>query len=148
MALTPDAVFLSPPLATADSTADAGLSEGLAALESYKKKDPAKGQSVQRFLCVVAKRRDLTLGSGRALQSRRERAHNETKLLQSHGFQPISSGDPILAQGAWMESGGAPGEYTRPTFFDIRCNFLLPSSRTSILRFPPPPMTRSQISIV
>jgi hypothetical protein len=44
MALTPDAVFLSPPLATADSTADAGLAEGLAALESYKKKDPAKGQ--------------------------------------------------------------------------------------------------------
>jgi hypothetical protein len=43
MALTPDAVLLSSPLALADSAADAGLVEGLAALESYKKKDPAKG---------------------------------------------------------------------------------------------------------
>jgi hypothetical protein len=43
MALTPDAVLHSPPLATADSGADPGLAEGLAALESYKKKDPAKG---------------------------------------------------------------------------------------------------------
>ncbi|KAH9975439.1 autophagy protein 12 [Lactifluus volemus] len=50
MALTPDAVFLSPPLATADSTSDAGLTEGLAALESYKKKDPAK--VVVRFKAV------------------------------------------------------------------------------------------------
>jgi hypothetical protein len=43
MALTPDAVLHSPPLAASDSAADAGLAEGLAALESYKKKDSAKG---------------------------------------------------------------------------------------------------------
>jgi hypothetical protein len=43
MALTPDAILYSPPLAASDSAADAGLAEGLAALESYKKKDPAKG---------------------------------------------------------------------------------------------------------
>ncbi|KAI0254542.1 putative autophagy-related protein 12 [Lactifluus subvellereus] len=49
MALTPDAVF-SPPLTATDSAGDAGLAEGLAALESYKKKDPAK--VVVRFKAV------------------------------------------------------------------------------------------------
>ncbi len=45
MALTPDAVLHSPPsLVGLDLTADAGLAEGLAALESHKKKDSAKGQ--------------------------------------------------------------------------------------------------------
>ncbi|KAI9511969.1 APG12-domain-containing protein [Russula earlei] len=51
MALTPDAIpHLSPPLTSSDSAADAGLAEGLAALESYKKKDPAK--VVVRFKAV------------------------------------------------------------------------------------------------
>jgi hypothetical protein len=43
MALTPDAIHLSPSLSTPDPAADAGLAEGLSALESYKKKDPTKG---------------------------------------------------------------------------------------------------------
>jgi len=44
MALTPDAIpHLSPPLTAPDPAADAAIAEGLAALESYKKKDPAKG---------------------------------------------------------------------------------------------------------
>lgn len=47
MALTPDAIpHLSHPLTAPDPAADARLAEGLAALESYKKKDPAKGPSV------------------------------------------------------------------------------------------------------
>jgi hypothetical protein len=47
MALTPDAIpHLSHPLTAPDPAADASLAEGLAALESYKKKDPAKGPSV------------------------------------------------------------------------------------------------------
>ncbi len=46
MALTPDAIHLSPSLSAPDPAADASLAEGLAALESYKKKDPAKGSSV------------------------------------------------------------------------------------------------------
>lgn len=41
MALTPDAIHLSPSLS--DPAADAALAEGLAALESCKKKDPTKG---------------------------------------------------------------------------------------------------------
>jgi ubiquitin-like protein ATG12 len=46
MALTPDAIpHLSTLLTAPDPAADAGLAEGLAALESYKKKDPAKGSS-------------------------------------------------------------------------------------------------------
>jgi hypothetical protein len=49
MALTPDAIpHLSHPLTAPDPAADARLAEGLAALESYKKKDPAKGPSVHR----------------------------------------------------------------------------------------------------
>ena len=43
MALTPDVPHSPPSLAGADLTADADLAEGLAALESYKKKDSAKG---------------------------------------------------------------------------------------------------------
>ncbi|KAI0300540.1 autophagy protein 12 [Multifurca ochricompacta] len=51
MALTPEAILNSPPLlAEVDSTTNASLSEGLAALESYKKKDPAK--VVVRFKAV------------------------------------------------------------------------------------------------
>ena len=43
MAMTPDAIHLSPSLSAQDPAADAGLAEGLSALESYKKKDPTKG---------------------------------------------------------------------------------------------------------
>jgi Leu/Phe-tRNA-protein transferase len=43
MALTPDAIHLSSSLSAPDPASDASLAEGLAALESYKKKDPAKG---------------------------------------------------------------------------------------------------------
>lgn len=43
MALTPDAIHLSPSLSAPDPAADAALAEGLSALESYKKKDPTKG---------------------------------------------------------------------------------------------------------
>ncbi|KAI0002497.1 autophagy protein 12 [Russula compacta] len=51
MALTPDAIpHLSSPLTASDLAADASISEGLAALESYKKKDPAK--VVVRFKAV------------------------------------------------------------------------------------------------
>ena len=41
--MTPDAIHLSPSLSAQDPAVDAGLAEGLAALESYKKKDPTKG---------------------------------------------------------------------------------------------------------
>jgi hypothetical protein len=41
--MAPDAIHLSPSLSAQDPAADAGLAEGLAALESYKKKDPTKG---------------------------------------------------------------------------------------------------------
>jgi hypothetical protein len=43
MAMTPDAIHLSPSLSAPDPAADASLAEGLSALESYKKKDPTKG---------------------------------------------------------------------------------------------------------
>jgi hypothetical protein len=43
MALTSDAIHLSPSLSAPDPAADAGLAEGLSAIESYKKKDPTKG---------------------------------------------------------------------------------------------------------
>jgi hypothetical protein len=43
MALTADAIHLSPSLSATDPAADAALAEGLSALESYKKKDPTKG---------------------------------------------------------------------------------------------------------
>jgi len=43
MAMTPDAIHLSPSLSPPDPAADASLAEGLSALESYKKKDPTKG---------------------------------------------------------------------------------------------------------
>ncbi|KAF8266258.1 hypothetical protein EI94DRAFT_1733682 [Lactarius quietus] len=42
MALTPDVLHSPPSLVGLDSAPDAGLAEGLAALESYKKKDSAK----------------------------------------------------------------------------------------------------------
>ena len=123
MALTPDAIpHLSPPLTAPDPAADACLAEGLAALESYKKKDPAKGSvpvsctdprtaklthhpsvtPVSNLLCFCPSRR--------ALQSGRKRADNETKLLQGDGLEPLSGRDPVLAQGAQLESGGATGE--------------------------------------
>ena len=68
MALTPDAIpHLSSPLTAPDPTADAGLAEGLAALESYKKKDPAKGSCIHpsippsaRLLSVTPPDRELT----------------------------------------------------------------------------------------
>jgi hypothetical protein len=41
--MTPNAIHLSPSLSAPDPAADAGLAEGLSALESYKKKDPTKG---------------------------------------------------------------------------------------------------------
>jgi len=50
MALTPDVLHSPPSLVGLDSAADAGLAEGLAALESYKKKDSAK--VVVRFKAV------------------------------------------------------------------------------------------------
>jgi hypothetical protein len=59
MALTPDAIpHLSPSLTAPDPAADAGLAEGLAALESYKKKDPAKGTAsvVIRMLLLLRPR--------------------------------------------------------------------------------------------
>jgi hypothetical protein len=43
MAMTPDAIHISHSLSAPDPAADAGLAEGLSALESYKKKDPTKG---------------------------------------------------------------------------------------------------------
>ena len=48
--------------------------------------------------------------SRRALQSGRKRADNETKLLQGDGLEPLSGRDPVLAQGAQLESGRATGE--------------------------------------
>ncbi|KAN0130062.1 APG12 domain containing protein [Lactarius tabidus] len=50
MALTPDVPHSPPSLVGLDSAADADLAEGLAALESYKKKDSAK--VVVRFKAV------------------------------------------------------------------------------------------------
>jgi len=50
MALTPDVLHSPPSLVGLDSAPDAGLAEGLAALESYKKKDSAK--VVVRFKAV------------------------------------------------------------------------------------------------
>lgn len=50
MALTPDVLHSPPSLVGLDSAADASLAEGLAALESYKKKDSAK--VVVRFKAV------------------------------------------------------------------------------------------------
>ena len=44
MALTPDVPHSPPSLVGPDLAIDASLAEGLAALESYKKKDSAKGQ--------------------------------------------------------------------------------------------------------
>ncbi len=44
MALRPDVPHSPPSLVGLDSVADAGLAEGLAALESYKKKDTVKGR--------------------------------------------------------------------------------------------------------
>ena len=56
MALTPDAIpHLSPPLTAPDPAADACLAEGLAALESYKKKDPAKGSVLHTQIHETAK---------------------------------------------------------------------------------------------
>ena len=43
IAMTPDPIHLSPSFSASDPAADAGLAEGLSALESYKKKDPTKG---------------------------------------------------------------------------------------------------------
>ena len=131
MALTPDAIpHLSPPLTAPDPAADAGLAEGLAALESYKKKDPAKGSVPSVRLCTHTAK--LTLSkppshsmfvrsyptlhltllarSRRALQSGRKRADHETKLLQGDGLEPLPGRDPVLAQGAQLESGRAAGE--------------------------------------
>src|ERR1700753_3533406 len=112
MALTPDAIpHLAPPLTSPDPAADASLAEGLAALESYKKKDPAKGWP--RFRELSNGRANLLLlltHSCRALQGGRKRADNETKLLQSHGFESLSGRDPVLAQGTWLEIGRAAGE--------------------------------------
>jgi hypothetical protein len=45
MPMTPDAIHLSPSFSATDPAADAGLAEGLSALESYKKKDPTKGSN-------------------------------------------------------------------------------------------------------
>ena len=121
MALTPDAIpHLSPPLTAPDPAADASLAEGLAALESYKKKDPAKG-SVHRSVSAQIRRETdpsmfvvtpvyLLACSRRALQSGRKRADNEAKLLQGDGLEPLSGRDPVLAQGAQLESGRATGE--------------------------------------
>ncbi|KAI9465823.1 putative ubiquitin-like modifier [Lactarius psammicola] len=50
MALRPDVPHSPPSLVGLDSAADAGLAEGLAALESYKKKDSVK--VVVRFKAV------------------------------------------------------------------------------------------------
>ena len=49
MALTPDVLHSPPSLVGLDSAVDAGLAEGLAALESYKKKDSAKGQRLLNY---------------------------------------------------------------------------------------------------
>ncbi|KAI0266350.1 autophagy protein 12 [Gloeopeniophorella convolvens] len=50
MALTPDAPHSHPPSLGLDPATDSNLAEGLAALESYKKKDPVK--VVVRFKAV------------------------------------------------------------------------------------------------
>ena len=54
MALTPDAIHLSPSLSAPDPAADAALAEGLSALESYKKKDPTKGSDAHYMAWPVA----------------------------------------------------------------------------------------------
>jgi hypothetical protein len=110
MSLTPDAIpHLSPPLTASDSAADASLAEGLSALESYKKKDPAKGSFASSS--VVFPQTDHPIDalsptcSCRALQSGRKRADNETKLLQGDRLEPLSGRDTVLAQGARLEGG-------------------------------------------
>ncbi len=113
MSLTPDAIpYLSPPLTASDSAADASLAEGLAALESYKKKDPAKGSFPSSSVVVMfLPQTDHPIDalsptcSCRALQSGRKRADNETKLLQGDRLEPLSGRDTVLAQGARLEGG-------------------------------------------
>ena len=61
MALTPDVLHSPPSLVGLDSAADAGLAEGLAALESYKKKDSAKGQHPLACYLDMSRLRDKSL---------------------------------------------------------------------------------------
>ena len=69
--------------------------EALKALETYKKKDPAKGSLAQSQMsaneCLTI------LPSGRTVQGRRQRANNEAELLQDNVFQPLPSGHSVPA---------------------------------------------------
>ena len=118
MALTPDAIHLSPSLSAPDPTSDAGLAEGLAALESYKKKDPAKGLGIHHHhhLSVTAKLIGRGSCSCRALQGSWKRADHEAELFQSDSFEPFPGCDSVFAQGARVESRRAIGEHMGPVY--------------------------------
>ena len=62
------------------------------------------------FVRFTPLRLTLLARSRRALQSGRKCADNETKLLQGDGLEPLPGCDPVLAQGAQLESGRAAGE--------------------------------------
>jgi hypothetical protein len=64
--------------------------------------------------------------SGRAFQGCRKCPDHETKLLQDHGCEPVSSGDSVFEKGVGMEGGGALG---------MRPFFLFLTSRPSIFSF-------------
>lgn len=72
----------------------------LSALERYKARDTSKGANLKTS--QVADYLNL-LHSRRSIQSRRKCAHHEAELLQNHRVEPLSDGDPIFTEGAWLE---------------------------------------------
>ena len=113
MALTPDVPHSPPSLVGLDPAIDAGLAEGLAALESYKKKDVAKGQ--RPLNCPgrsgQAKKQIVSCCT---LQGSWKRADNEAELFQSDSFQSLPGRHSVSPQRARMENGRTTGEYVPP----------------------------------
>ena len=108
--------------------------EALKALETYKKKDPAKGLLAQsqmpanEFLTILL--------SGRTVQGRRQRANNEAELLQDNVFQSLPSSHSVPAEGARVESWGPFGKFSRPGLHCLICTFAHPHA-TLTRRFCP-----------
>jgi len=94
MALTPDVPHSPPSLVGPDLAADASLAEGLAALESYKKKDSAK--VVVRFKAV---------GNAPIMKQ------NFFRVTVSNRFQAViqflrkelgwKAGEPLVSSSSW-----------------------------------------------
>jgi hypothetical protein len=140
MALTP------PSLVGLDSAADAGLVEGLAALESYKKKDSVKGQRPLNSPTGLAKLR------GKSLVVVRFKAVGNAPIMKQNFFRvTVSNRFQAVIQFLRKELGWKAGEPLVSTFLlayalSVRRG-CLSSSRISIWPFPPHPTIRSRIYI-